>query len=272
MRGRKVVFSLEQIRYITSEYALLNKSVNDLKKELSVSAQVIANVLRQNNITINKRAFVSKKNKGKTSPNKGRKLSNETRAKIGMSKVGNKNCVGRKLSDKSRVLMSEKRKEYIATTPEWNAPMIEGKAKKRMPIDESKRRELIRSRCKNLIRRLAKLQCYNKQGKTNDILGYGYGEFRQHIEAQFKDGMSWDNRESFHIDHIIPIAAFIRNGNTDPQIINSIHNLQVLSPEQNRKKSDRYDHINIGVDIFDIMSKINMDNIEKNKQPEYEFA
>jgi hypothetical protein len=41
-------------------------------------------------------------------------------------------------------------------------------------------------------------------------------QLRQHLEAQFTDGMSWDNygRDGWHIDHIRPCASFDL---TDPE-------------------------------------------------------
>ena len=40
---------------------------------------------------------------------------------------------------------------------------------------------------------------------TKEILGCDMQEFKEHLESKFTDGMSWDNRELWHIDHIVPI-------------------------------------------------------------------
>jgi hypothetical protein len=50
-----------------------------------------------------------------------------------------------------------------------------------------------------------------KKKKNNSILelcGVGLELVKQHLESQFKDGMSWDNHGKWHIDHIIPISSF----------------------------------------------------------------
>ena len=39
--------------------------------------------------------------------------------------------------------------------------------------------------------------------------GCSYPTLRRHIEKQFKEGMSWDNRgKVWHVDHIIPISLY----------------------------------------------------------------
>ena len=45
---------------------------------------------------------------------------------------------------------------------------------------------------------------------TIDLLGCTIPEFKQHIEQQFKPGMSWDNygRHGWHNDHIKPVNMF----------------------------------------------------------------
>lgn len=48
---------------------------------------------------------------------------------------------------------------------------------------------------------------FSKKSKTHEMLGCSWDEFRIHIERQFSKGMSWDNKEKWHIDHIIPLAS-----------------------------------------------------------------
>gem|GEM_PF-4500409 len=38
------------------------------------------------------------------------------------------------------------------------------------------------------------------------ILGCSFDEFKSHIEKQFLEGMSWGNRDKWHIDHILPVS------------------------------------------------------------------
>jgi len=48
---------------------------------------------------------------------------------------------------------------------------------------------------------------WKKQSRTHELLGCSYKEFKEHIELQFVNGMSWENRNLWHLDHIIPCAS-----------------------------------------------------------------
>jgi len=48
-----------------------------------------------------------------------------------------------------------------------------------------------------------------KQGRHwEGIVGYTLEELMKHLESKFYDCMSWENRNLWHIDHIIPRSAF----------------------------------------------------------------
>lgn len=57
--------------------------------------------------------------------------------------------------------------------------------------------------------------------------------------ALFEPGMSWDNRGEWHIDHIKPVCIFIREGETDPAVINALSNLRPLWAEENLSRFRR---------------------------------
>ena len=48
---------------------------------------------------------------------------------------------------------------------------------------------------------------FKKGSKTAALLGCEWGLLKAHIEVQFKDGMSWENRHLWHIDHITPLSS-----------------------------------------------------------------
>lgn len=49
----------------------------------------------------------------------------------------------------------------------------------------------------------------NKQRMSWEyVVGYNVTELMAHLEAQFADGMNWDNYGQWEIDHIRPIATF----------------------------------------------------------------
>jgi hypothetical protein len=72
----------------------------------------------------------------------------------------------------------------------------------------------IKNRCRVRILNALRRSDARKVSKTTELLGCTAAELRHHLEAQFVDGMSWDNRPLWHIDHIIPCCTFDL---TDPQ-------------------------------------------------------
>ena len=55
------------------------------------------------------------------------------------------------------------------------------------------------------------LKCYVKEGKRFNTLiytGCSIAFLVKHIEKQFKNGMNWENRDKWHLDHIRPCAHF----------------------------------------------------------------
>ena len=78
---------------------------------------------------------------------------------------------------------------------------------------------------------------YTKKSKTADILGCSFYEFYNHIENQFLDGMSWDNRSEWHLDHIVPLAF----AQTEQEIImlNHYTNFRPLWAIENQIKKDK---------------------------------
>lgn len=83
------------------------------------------------------------------------------------------------------------------------------------------------------MRRLGK----KKESSSIDLLGYSAKELKEHLESKFLEGMSWENRNSWHIDHIIPVTKFDKN--TDIKIVNALSNLQPLWKKDNISKGNR---------------------------------
>jgi hypothetical protein len=83
-----------------------------------------------------------------------------------------------------------------------------------------------------------------KQGfiknKLNTISEFGYTpkQLIDRIECQFKEGMSWNNRKKWHIDHKKPISKFIKG--TSPRTINMLCNLQPIWANDNLIKGNLF--------------------------------
>jgi hypothetical protein len=76
-----------------------------------------------------------------------------------------------------------------------------------------------------------------KKNKTFDIVGCSPEFLKEYLETQFIDGMSWNNRSEWHIDHIIPLSS----AKTEDELYRLCHytNLQPLWAEDNVKKSNK---------------------------------
>jgi len=79
----------------------------------------------------------------------------------------------------------------------------------------------------------------NKKDRTSEILGYKKDDLVRHIERQFVRGMSWDNHGEWHIDHIVPVSWFVKNGETDPKVINALTNLRPMWASENISKGNK---------------------------------
>jgi hypothetical protein len=80
----------------------------------------------------------------------------------------------------------------------------------------------------------------NKSAKTNELLGCTFEELKEHIQRQFVDGMSWDNMGEWHIDHIVPLAAFDLTKEENQKLAFHYTNLQPLWAIDNLKKGAKH--------------------------------
>lgn len=84
----------------------------------------------------------------------------------------------------------------------------------------------------------------SKNGKrTHELLGYSKEQLAKHIEKQFLKGMNWENRSEWHIDHIIPLSVMLKNGETDPKVINALTNLKPIWKKENLSKGIKMEYL-----------------------------
>ena len=78
-----------------------------------------------------------------------------------------------------------------------------------------------------------------KNKKTEDILGCSIKVFREYIESQFDEKMSWDNygRNGWHLDHKVPIS--LAQNEKDVYKLNHYTNFQPLWEFDNIYKSNK---------------------------------
>ena len=79
-----------------------------------------------------------------------------------------------------------------------------------------------------------------KYASSSELLGISPQGLKEWLEAQFTDGMSWENRSEWHIDHIIPCDAFDLTVEQNQRICFWYKNLQPLWDKDNLQKSNTY--------------------------------
>lgn len=130
---------------------------------------------------------------------------------------------------------------WISENPEWRRE--DGRKKRERRKDDPNYRVMASVR-----RRLIQaLRGHTKGKATGELIGAPIDVVRAYIEAQFRDGMTWENwgrgwhgAREWHLDHIRPLASFDL---TDPaQLQEACHytNLQPLWAKENLIKGAKH--------------------------------
>jgi len=91
-------------------------------------------------------------------------------------------------------------------------------------------------RLRNRLRAAFNAKNWRKNNNFNSIIGCSKKELKQYIESKFQSGMNWNNRNLWHLDHIIPVSK--AQTIQELEILFHYTNLQPLWAEDNIKKSD----------------------------------
>jgi len=149
----------------------------------------------------------------------------------------------------SKKLEYQKNKDrYLRKAREWDKKNPEYKKSRRYKDQKNKTRRKryskdvdykLSEKIRNYSLRVTNAVKKNKPLKSLDYLGCSIEEFKNHIESQWQEGMTWDNHslDGWHIDHIVSIDWHIKNS-TDPWQANHYTNLQPLWSTENIKKSN----------------------------------
>lgn len=95
----------------------------------------------------------------------------------------------------------------------------------------------LRSNIGTLIANSLSKNGYTKSDTTVNILGCSVEEFKNYLESQFTLGMSWDNRNEWHIDHIVPISYACSE--EEILLLNHYSNLRPLWSTANQAKASK---------------------------------
>ena len=151
---------------------------------------------------------------------------------------------------KIRDTKKEQRKEYDRLYRIKNKEIIRERKKNYRENNREKINEYYRVRksedvlfklnhtMRNRIRVFLKVKKWDKKKSTYNMIGCSPDFLKEYLEKQFKDGMSWENRGKWHIDHIIPLCT----AKSEEELYKLCHytNLQPLWGEENLKKGKTY--------------------------------
>jgi hypothetical protein len=139
----------------------------------------------------------------------------------------------------------ENKEEINRKIREWYYKNIK-KVKKRIKMYNKVYRNTLHFKIKDNMRRRIRTALKKDNGKktqrTMKLVGCTVEELKQHIEKQFKPGMSWKKRHLFHIDHIIPCASFDLTKLSQQKKCFHYTNLQPLWAIDNIKKGAKLNY------------------------------
>lgn len=78
-----------------------------------------------------------------------------------------------------------------------------------------------------------------KSARTIELVGCSPAHLAAHLASKFKPGMGWHNRSKWHIDHVLPLAAFDLANARQQRVAFHYSNLQPLWKHENLSKGAR---------------------------------
>jgi hypothetical protein len=194
-----------------------------------------------------RRAAWKARNKGHRSPGELAKAAAK-REETKRKRAANKILAYQRRLARNKVWQTVNQDRYAAYKAQWyeaNKGKLQEQAKARAPATNANNRRrratepefaiMNRLRCRM---RKALNACGAKRTQSViALVGCSPASFRQHIESQFIQGMTWNNRAEWHLDHKLPCASFDL---TDPaQQLECFHysNIQPLWGRENQRKS-----------------------------------
>jgi len=147
-----------------------------------------------------------------------------------IKKIKNKS---KKYAEKNKERIKEYKKQWYLKNKSKVISRVTKRHKERLHSDINYRLSVyLRCRLNSALRH----KTSRKSGSFVRDLGSSIEELKQHLEAQFQPGMTWENHGEWHIDHIKPLASF--NLSDRAQFLEACHftNLQPLWAEDNIMK------------------------------------
>ena len=138
----------------------------------------------------------------------------------------------KKYYKKNKEILKEKYKEYRKNSKEY---------RNRYNRNRKKTDHLYKLKCtlRSAMWRSFKKRRWNKNSKSQELLGCDFEIVKTHLEKQFTKDMNWGNYGKWHIDHIIPLS--VADNKHEVEMLCHYTNLQPLWAKDNFSKSDSFE-------------------------------
>lgn len=87
---------------------------------------------------------------------------------------------------------------------------------------------------RNRLSRLLRMKSRPKTFSGQEVLGCSISQLYEHLQNQFAPGMSWENRGTWHVDHVVPLSS--AKNESDLKALCHFSNLQPLWGRDNISK------------------------------------
>lgn len=148
---------------------------------------------------------------------------------------------------RKKLYYQKNKKRISENSKKWRENNLE-RHKDTSKKNYQKNKDLILSKYDPLFKFIQNLKCnirnsltktgYSKKTKTYEILGIDFNQFREYIENQFEEGMSWENYGEWHLDHKTPISW--AKDESDAVLLCHYTNYQPLWAFENISKGNKF--------------------------------
>ena len=159
-------------------------------------------------------------------------------------KVEKEDSLFSKKKDKLHNQCKECRREYYLRNRDkilQDSKSVKFKQRRNKRHRERRKKDMHWRTLDNCRRRInSALEGKTKSASTEELIGCSIEYLNKHLENQFTEGMGWDNRHEWHIDHIRPCASFDLSDPAQQRECFHYSNLQPLWAEDNMRKNDKW--------------------------------
>lgn len=170
--------------------------------------------------------------------NKNREKYNEKQKKYYWNNKEKENKRVKKYKEKQKRIKNKEKPEKIKNIyVPWrvkNKVVFNQKRRERYKTDVKFR---LSQNIRNRMNMFISSNNFSKKNKTFELIGCSPEDLKKYLEKKFYEGMSWDNRNLWDIDHIIPLSS--AKTIEDIEKLSHYTNLQPLWRIENLKKGSK---------------------------------